>query len=171
MDARLVAVGDGALESDPEEPGEALTTERVPTRPASAYPLIGKDSMAGIVVHVPREVFSKALTPGNMAALRLRAVLDLPDEDAEGARGVVVRLGASRSTPLTLGRLSVLARASASAPQRAEARLCGPDAVTTPLAISVAGAPKPRSGGIPGPIAPVLAVRHASDDVCIRFWP
>ena len=75
-----------------------------------------KTSMAGIVVHVKRESLAKAFSPGNMAALRVRTALDLPEEDSGGARGVVVRLGASRGTPLTVGRLSVTARGGAPAP-------------------------------------------------------
>jgi hypothetical protein len=55
-------------------------------------------------------------------------------------------------------------------PSRAEARLCGPDADGNPLAIAVV--PKPASPTLTPipPIAPVLAVRHPSDDLCIRFW-
>jgi len=174
VDARLVAVADGALEPEDEDAGEALAVERVPHRPSSAYPLLGRDSMAGIVVHVKRDSMTKALAPGNMAALRVRTALDLPEEDSGGARGVVVRLGASRGTPLTLGRLTVSAKAGAPGPARAEAHLCGSEADPTPLAIAIL--PRPSSPQLapappsPPPIAPVLAVRHASDDVCIRFW-
>ena len=174
VDARLIAVADGALEPDDDDAGEALVVERVPHRPSSAYPLLGRDSMAGVVVHVKRETMGKALTPGNMAALRVRTALDLPEEDSVGARGVVVRLGASRGTPLTLGRITVAAKAGAPGPARAEAHLCGSEADPTPLAIAILPrasspqlAPAPPS---PPPIAPVLAVRHASDDLCIRFW-
>jgi hypothetical protein len=178
IDARLVAVADGALEPEDDEAGEALVVERTPHRPGSAYPLLGKDSMAGVVVHVKREALAKALGPGNMAALRVRTALDLPEEDSLGARGVVVRLGASRGTPLTLGRLTVVAKAGAQAPVRAEAHLCGGEADATPLAIAIV--PRPTSPtalanalppqASPPTIAPVLAVRHSSDDLCIRFW-
>ena len=167
IDAHLLAVGDGALEPE-DETGEALVTERAPHRPASAYPLLGRDSMAGVVVHLKRESLARAFTPGSMAALRIRTVLDLPDEDSTGARGVVVRLGASRGTPLTLGRLGLSSRPGAPTPSRVEARLCGPDADPEgrPLAIT----PRPTAPPATPPIAPVLAVRHASDDLCIRFW-
>ncbi|MDB5219930.1 MAG: hypothetical protein JWO86_7857 [Myxococcaceae bacterium] len=182
IDARLVAVADGALEPEDDDAGEALVVDRVPHRPGSAHPLLGKDSMAGVVVHLKRESIAKALGPGNMAALRVRTALDLPDEDSLGARGVVVRLGASRGTPLTLGRLTLAAKAGALAPARAEAHLCGSEADPTPLAIAIVPRPSSQSGWpsssassapaspSPPPIAPVLAVRHASDDLCIRFW-
>jgi hypothetical protein len=179
IDARLLAVGDGALEPE-DEAGEPLVVDRAPHRPASAYPLLGRDSMAGVVVHLKREALSRAFAPGGMAAIRVRTVLDLPEEDSVGARGIVVRLGASRGTPLTLGRLSLSAKAGAAPPSRAEAHLCGPDADPTPLAIALvprpvalpsavsaaASAPPPSAP----PIAPVLAVRHPSDDLCIRYW-
>jgi hypothetical protein len=165
VDAHLLAVGDGALEPD-DEAGEPLVVDRAPHRPASAYALIGRDSMAGVVVHLKRESLSRAFTPGNMAALRIRTVLDLPEEDSVGARGVVVRLGASRGTPLTLGRLSLTTKPGVTTPSRVEARLCGPDSDPTPLAIT----PRPSTPPATPPIAPVLSVRHASDDLCIRFW-
>jgi hypothetical protein len=170
IDAQLVPVGDGALEPDEADPGEALAIDRAPRRPPTAHALLGRETMAGVVVHVKREAFGRALTGGNMAALRIRTALDLPDEDAAGGRGVVVRLGASRGTPLTLGRLSLVAKPGGPSPARAEARLCGPDADANPLAIALI--PRPASPS-PSPtllVAPVLAVRHASDDLCIRFW-
>ena len=172
VDAQLVAVGDGALEPDDADVGEPLTLDRAPHRPASAYALIGRDAMAGVVIHVKRESLARAFAPGNMAALRIRTALDLPDEDSAGAHGVVVRLGASRGTPLTLGRLTLVARGSASPFTRAEAHLCGADADPTPLAIAVTPKPSPPSTTSPPnpPIAPVLSVRHASDDLCVRYW-
>jgi hypothetical protein len=172
VDAQLVPVGDGSLEPEDGDAGEALAIDRAPHRPPSAHPLIGRDSMAGVIVHVKREAFARALKPGNMAALRVRTVLDLPDEDVNGARGVVVRLGASRGTPLTLGRLSLTARPGAVAPTRAEAHLCGAEADPTPLAVAIVPKPAPGAASAPSPppIAPVLAVRHAADDLCLRYW-
>lgn len=176
IDAHLVPVADGALEPDAAVSGEALVVDRAAHRPVSAHPLIGKETMAGVVVHLRREALSKALAPGNMAALRLRTVLELPEEDSAGARGVVVRLGASRGTPLTLGRIVLSARPGARTLLRAEAHLCGGEADGTPLAVRLT--PKPENKALlpgaatatPAPIAPVLAVRHASDDLCVRFW-
>jgi hypothetical protein len=113
-----------------------------------------------------------------MAALRVRGLLPLPAEDARTGREVLVRLGTAFGTPLTLGRLQIANVA------RAEAHLCGPEADPYPLAISRragSSAPSPSESlgltprspptfGAQLPIAPVLAVRHASDDLCIRFW-
>ncbi len=170
IDAQLIAVGDGALEPDDADAGEALAIDRAPRRPPYAHPLLGRDTMAGVVVHVKREALARALTAGNMAAIRIRSALDLPEEDASGGRGVLVRLGTSRGTPLTLGRVSVIARAGAPSVSRAEARLCGPEADANPLAISLVPRPTaPAALTIPR-IAPVLAVRHPTDDLCIHFW-
>lgn len=165
IDAHLVAIGDGELEPLDEASGIALTVDRATRRPPSAHPLLGRDAMAGIVVHVTKAALTRALEPGGMAALRVRTALDLPDEDPSGGRSVVVRLGASRGTPLTLGRI-VVTHTGGPAIQRAEAKLCGPEADDHPLAVHVAGAPRTRSDGI----APVLATRHATDDLCARVF-
>jgi hypothetical protein len=176
IDAKLIAVGDGALEPDDDDAGESLSVDRAPRRPSSAHPLVGKDTMAGVVVHLKPDALTRALLPGNMAALRLRTALDLPEEDSGGAHGVVVRLGASRGTPLTLGRISLTARPGAPSVLRAEAHLCGPEADPSSLAIALL--PKPPPPASPAgpaspaapPIAPVLSVRHVSDDLCLRYW-
>jgi hypothetical protein len=172
IDAHLVPVGDGSLEPEEDDAGAVMPVERAPRRPASANPLLGRDAMAGVVVHLSKDALDRAFAPGNMASLRLRTALDVPEDDPEGGKSLLVRLGASRGTPLTLGRLVLEGPSS-----RAEARLCGPEADPHPLAIAVAprraqaqpASPAPQ-GGEPR-IAPVLAVRHASDDLCVRFWP
>jgi len=181
LDARIVGVADGALEPEADEPGEALPADRVARRPASAHPLLGRDTMAGVVIHLKKEPLERALREGDMAAIRVRSVLDLPGPDAAGARSLVVRLGASRGAPLTLGRVSLVARPGAPAVERAEAHLCGPEASATPLAVGLLprrsatqqGPASPQgqvSGGPVTPLAPVLATRHATDDLCLRFW-
>jgi hypothetical protein len=163
IDAHLVAVADGALEPDEDDAGEVVPTERAPRRPPNAHPLLGRESMAGVVVHLAPAALTKAFAPGKMAALRMRTVLDLPEEDPSGARSVLVRLGASNGAPLTLGRVAAAGRGQHVA--RAEARLCGPDADAHLLAVT------PRAPSPPEPpIAPVLAVRHASDDLCVRLF-
>jgi len=173
IDARLVPIADGALEAADDDPGEALVVERVPRRPANAYALIGRETMAGIVVNVRPESMRRALAPGNMAALRIRSLVDPTEPDASGASSVLVRLGSTPSVPLTLGRIVATSVPPAPRLVRVEARLCGPEADPHPLAVGIV--PKPRDSnapedGTPAPIAPVLAVRHASDDLCVRLW-
>jgi hypothetical protein len=119
--------------------------------------------MAGVVVRLDARALGRAFAPGKMAALRIRTLLDLPEEDPVGARGVLVRLGAPGGSPLTLGRIVVAGRGRSVA--RAEARLCGPEADGRLLSVT------PRSPAPPEPpVAPVLALRHATDDLCVRAW-
>ena len=173
FDAHLLPVGDRELEPREGDTGEKLTTERASHRPATAHALLGPPSMAGMLVHVSEAAFRRATADGGMAALRLRALVPLPPNDPVRGRDVLVRLGASEqgSMPLTLGRVQVAPLDKTLTVTRAEAHLCGADADPWPLAVAVL--PKPLepapASGTP-PIAPVLALRHPSDDLCIRVW-
>jgi hypothetical protein len=171
FDAHLVPVADGALEPEESEAGEKIAADRAARRGAGVHELIGREDMAGMTVHVTDAAFRRALAPGGMAALRLRSLVRLPDEGPEHEREVLVRLGSTRSAPLTLGRLQVGSLEANVRVLRAEARLCGPDADPWPLAVQVLPGPPamPPAPG-PRPIAPVLSVRHPSDDLCVRFW-
>jgi hypothetical protein len=171
FDAHLLAVPDGALEPGESEVGERVATERAARRPPKAHELVGPPEMAGMVVHVSEGAFRRAVALGGMAALRLRTLLRLPREDGDGGRELLVRLGNARGTPLTLGRVQVASYENGAPIARAEARLCGTEADPWPLAVGLV--PKPAAPArvtTPGPIAPVLAVRHPSDDLCVRFW-
>jgi hypothetical protein len=110
---------------------------------------------------------------GGVAVLRVRSLLPAPGADADGAHGVVVRLGVSGGVPLTLGRIQVTSREPQPAIARVEAALCGPDATAWPLSVALVG-PTPKGGDPPAKpvttIAPEMAVRHASDDLCVRWW-
>jgi hypothetical protein len=126
--------------------------------------------MAGIVAHVKEAQLRRAYTAGELAILRLRSLLVAPSMDATGARDVVVRLGAANGLPLTLGRIQVGSLEAQPWVTRAEASFCGPDASPWPLTVTLVGkapgAAKPTKPTIP----PESAVRHASDDLCIRWW-
>lgn len=178
IDARLVAVADGSLEAEEDAVGEPLAVERVARRPPSAYPLLGREQMAGVVVTIPASAMTTALASGNMATLRVRTLIDAGAPDRDGAYGLVVRLGSSRGTPLTLGRVTAGNKQRGGGALRAEAHLCGPDADLHPLAVhSVPGEAKrsPNESGSDRPreplIAPILSVRHSTDDLCVRLWP
>lgn len=170
IDAHLVGLGDGELEPPDDDSGEVLAIERVPRRPPSAHPLLGRETMAGVVVSVPADVLTKAFARGNMASLRIRSLVDATEPDASGASSVLVRLGASRGTPLTLGRITATAAAPAAPLVRAEAKLCGPEADPHPLAVGITPRPPRGDREQEVAIAPVLAVRHATDDLCVRLW-
>jgi hypothetical protein len=126
--------------------------------------------MAGVVVRVREDQLSQALAAGHMAQLRVRAVHPAPVEGAAKGRELVVRLGISGGTPLVLGRIEVAGRDGVNV-ARAEAHFCGADADATPLAVTTfprrTGA---HSASTERGIAPVLASRHADDDLCLRYW-
>src|SRR5690606_38042393 len=75
IDAQLVPLDDGELEATDDARGEALTLERVPRCPPTAYALLGRDRMAGVVVHLGRDALARAFEPGKMAVLRIRTAL------------------------------------------------------------------------------------------------
>jgi len=167
IDVRLHHVPDGALEADDGDVGEPVAYDRAPRCPESAHPLLGRPRMAGIVAHVRDDRF-RAATAAGMAELRIRSLHPLPAEDEGHGREVRVRLGAPSGAPLTLGRVQISAADPKAPLTRAEARLCGPDAEARLLSIAVT--PKPPSRPAEAPIAPVLSVRHASDDLCVSYW-
>ena len=169
LDAKLHHVADGELEAPESDAGEAVLYDRAPRCPESAHPLIGRSRMAGVILHV-REAQFRAATASGMAELRVRALYPLPVEDGTSGREVRVRLGIPGGAPLTLGRVQIVASDREMPVARAEARLCGPDAETRPLSISLSPRPTTPAPVTEAPIAPVLAVRHSSDDLCIRFW-
>lgn len=148
IDAHLVPLADGDIEAADDARGESLSFDRAARRPPTAHALVGRDHMAGVVVHLPKQSLASALEhSGKMAVLRLRIAYELPDPDPQGARGVVVRLGA-----LPLGRIVIGSKVN-----KVEARMCGTDEV---LAVT-----KLAKG-----VAPILAQRRASDDLCVRLW-
>jgi len=147
IDAHLVSLDDGELEAADDAHGEALTFDRVPRKPPTAYALLGRDHMAGVVVHAPRDALAHAFEPSKMAVLRLRIAYEAPELDPQGARSVVVRIGA-----LPLGRIVIGSKVT-----KAEAKLCGTDD-----ALAIARVTKG--------VAPILAQRHPSDDLCLRLW-
>jgi hypothetical protein len=171
FDAHVLAVPDGALDPADNDPGEKVTVDRAPRRPEGVQALLGPDDMAGVIVHLPEAIFRHALEPGGMAVLRLRTLLRSPAGDPHAGRDVLVRLGQSRTTPLTLGYVQVGSLENGPVVTRAEAHLCGEGADPWPLAVATSSKPVSRDlSGSQAPVAPVLAVRHPKDDLCVRFW-
>jgi hypothetical protein len=174
IDARLIAPSPGGLDPRSEEPGDLVALEHAPRRSGRAQPLLGRPQMAGVTVHVKEAQLRRVYAASEYAVLRLRSLLMAPAADAvTGSRDVVVRLGAMGGQPLTLGRIQVASLDAQPGIARAEASLCGPDAdVSWPLTVTVIGK-APGAPRIPArpTIAPEVAVRHATDDLCIRWWP
>ena len=97
-------------------------------------------------------------------------MLAAPAVQPGGARDVVVRLGIAGGAPLTIGKLQLVSREAAPWITRAEATLCGPEADPWPLTVTLTPKPAGPPAPVPLTIAPSMAVRHASDDLCIRWW-
>lgn len=169
IDARLYA-WDPDADIGADSAYETLRVDRAPSRPASAHALLGPPQMAGAILHVPDVAFRRAVSLSGIARVQVRTVLDLPAEDARTGREVLVRLGVRGGPPLAMGRLEIASPEPAPWIVRAEAHLCGPDADPYPLAIAVLPTPPPDAHALQSPAAPVLAVRHGADDLCVRFW-
>jgi hypothetical protein len=178
IDARLVPVPPDSLESRLEDAGDAVTLEQAIRRTPSAQLLLGRPQMAGVVVHVREADLRRAYATSELAALRIRSLLSPPAPDPRGARDVVVRLGIAGDLPLTLGRVQVVSLEGRQWITRVEAMLCGPEAEALPLTVALvpraaeAVETERAASAAPsvGPIAPAMAVRHASDDLCVRWW-
>jgi hypothetical protein len=173
VDAHLLPAQGGSAEARADESGEALAVETAIRRAPGSQMLLGKAQMAGIVIHVKESQLRREYAVGGTAVLRIRSLLPAPGADADGAHDVVVRLGVSGGVPLTLGRIQVASREAQPVVSRVEAALCGPDATPWPLSVSLV-APAAKGGDPPSKplttIAPEMAVRHPSDDLCIRWW-
>jgi len=170
VDARLVHVPEGQLESRLEDAGEPVTVEPMVRHLPSTQLLLGRPNMAGFVVRVKDAALRAAYGRGNLAALRIRSLLSPPAADATGARDVVIRLGIDGALPLTLGKVQVVSVEAQPWIKRAEARLCGPDADPFPLTVSLLPKPDGAPPWPPPTVAPSLATRHSSDDLCVRWW-
>jgi hypothetical protein len=172
VDARLLPGAGAAAESHPDESGESLGVETAVRRTPGSQMLLGKAQMAGVVVHVKEAQLRREYALADAVVLRVRSLLPAPGVDADGARDVVVRLGASGNVPLTIDKIQVVSRETHPAIARAEASLCGPDASSWPLSVSLVTTAKGADAASrsSASIAPDMAVRHASDDLCIRWW-
>jgi hypothetical protein len=169
VDAHLVPAAPEA-DAGAGEPGERLTVEPA-LRPDPAGLVVGRPQMAGVVVRVREPQLRRVFDTAGAAILRLRSLLSPPAPDLTGARDVVARLGTADGSPLTLRRVEVAPGAGQPAVARAEATLCGADADPWPLAVSLgSGRDAPAEQPVKPTITPDAATRHASDDLCIRWW-
>jgi hypothetical protein len=169
LDARLLTAQPSSDETVAGDVVGSVAIETAARAPPSANVLLGARKMAGAIVHLRDADLRRAFAAGAAAILRLRELLSEPVSDPTGARDVVVRLGAPQGAPLTLGSIEVVSTDRDRPIARVEAALCGPDADTRPLA--VVGCPSDEEAGPPAAlIEPSQAVRHSSDDLCIRWW-
>jgi hypothetical protein len=173
VDAHLVKVALDSSEARLDDPGDTLTVESAVRRTSGALLLLGRPQMAGVIVHIRESDLRRAYATSELAVLRLRSLLAPPAADSHGARDIVVRLGIVGDLPLTLGQIQVLSMEARPWITRAQATLCGPEADERPLALTLIPNASDRwldaDAGSDAPIAPVLSVRHATDDLCIRW--
>ncbi len=146
----------------PKEP-TSLALERVPSCPAHARVVLGRPRMAGMVITLRREHLKTAWSNQNLAIVRLRAVLTPPAHEVDGGHEVLVRLGAPEQLPITVRSISIEPSGTSSTVTKARAQLCGQGADSVPLTVQGASDSQPT-------LAPILAVRHEDDDLCVRYW-
>ncbi|MDP9034107.1 MAG: hypothetical protein M3O50_04830 [Myxococcota bacterium] len=170
VDVRLVPVPRGRVEARIDETGEVLAVEPAVRRGPDMQLLLGPPQMSGISIRTSDTQLRKAYAASDIVGLRIRSVLTPPALAGDGARDLVVRLGIAGELPLTLGRIQLLSKDAHAPITRAEARLCGPEADPYPLAVAVLSKAPDAHEAVGATIAPVMAVRHASDDLCIRWW-
>jgi hypothetical protein len=170
VDAQIGATPSGASDSHPESPTESVAVEPAACAVAGARTLLGRSRMSGVLLHVKEGQLRRAYTTSDVATLQVRSLLALLASDPGGPRDVVVRLGAPDGTPITLGRIQVVSLEPTPGITRVEATLCGPDADPWPLSVALTPKPTQPSASVSRSIAPAMAVRHASDDLCIRWW-
>jgi hypothetical protein len=172
FDAHLLPLDSDDVDAPLGTVGDPIASERAPHRPVSANVLLGPPSMAGEILHVKESAYERALAKSDVAVVRVRELLDVPAEDALTGREIVVRLGSPGGLPITLGRAEIVSLEARPWVTRTEAHLCGAEADGWPLAIPISPPPGKRapSADIRGPISPRMALRHASDDLCVRFW-
>lgn len=170
VDARLFALPEGQADPRADDAGDAVSVDSAIRHTASSQLLLGRPNMAGVVLHVGSDVLRRAYGGADIALLRIRSLLSPPSRDEAGAQSAVVRLGIAGGLPLTLSKVQVVSVEPKSGIQRAEATLCGPEADARPLTVSVVPRLPDAPWWAPVTIAPPLATRHASDDLCIRWW-
>jgi hypothetical protein len=170
VDAHLYALPEGQAEPRADDAGDGVSVEPAIRHTPSSQLLLGRPTMAGVVLHVGSDLLRRTYGAANVALLRIRSLLSPPGADAGGGQSVVVRLGIAGGLPLTLNKVQVVSVEPKVPIQRAEATLCGPDADARPLSLSVVPRLPEAPWWDPVTIAPAMATRHASDDLCVRWW-
>ena len=170
VDAHLLSVPPGQLESRLEDAGEPVIVDMAVRHLPNSQLLLGRPSMAGMLIHVREAALRAVYAQGDLAALRLRSLLPPPVVDANGARDVVVRLGVDGGLPLALAKVQVVSVEPQPWITRADASLCGPEADPRPLSVTLLPKPDGAPPWSPPSVAPSLSTRHPSDDLCVRWW-
>ncbi len=166
FDVHLLATPPDSFGAPLDEAGEALPAERATHKPDRVTPFLGSPRMAGEVVHCKEVALRRGFSASGVVTLRVRSLLTAPPADALGMREVVVRLGTLPGNPLALAAIELGSKDPSLQVEAADAQLCGPDADTFPLAVTMM--PQlPRVA--PFPVSPLGVVRRATDDLCLRW--
>lgn len=158
IDAELVAVPADRLSAPADARGRRVELRAATHAPAHAAIVLGPGNMAGSRATIDRDALAAALAAGGSATLRIRAVHALQARIADGARDLLLYLGARDGAPFILGAIEI----DGDALTLREARLCGPHADPTPLGVL------PRHEGDAPALAPPLAPRSLDDALCVR---
>jgi hypothetical protein len=164
FDARLQtpeAAGSASLTTSSS--GKALPSEFAASCPVNARLVLGGPQMATSVVTIGEPVIRAAFEKMDRALLRIRFLVEVPHKEADGARELLLRLGAPEGVPITVSAIAIHARSERLAIAATEAMLCGPQADA--IALTVEGS----HGALPT-LKPSLAIRRPSDDLCVRYW-
>ncbi len=157
FDAKLVPIAEEDFDASDSALGEPVVVDRAPRRPPKARLLLGRETMAGVVVHLKEPALRRAFSGGDALVLRLRSLV--PVEGAQ--RELVIRLDDAAA----LGAIDVVAGTDVTS---VDAKYCGPHADPYPIAAHLV---PPRGVPLtyPRPAAPLLVTRHEGDDLCVTF--
>jgi hypothetical protein len=167
LDAHLLEVPPDGSQAGAGDSGESVPFLKAPRALAAAGILLGKPKAAGVVIRVRESLLRRTYLSSNLAVLRIRSLVRIPAAEPDGTRQLVVRLGRVGDTPITLRRIELSVIDAKARLVNAQARLCGPSSDPWPLRVTVEANAKwvDRSPAI----APSMAVRHSSDDLCVTW--
>ena len=165
--------------SPPSPSGRARRAPTTPARRSSSSPavrhlpssqlLLGRPTMAGVVVHVKEVHLRHAYALGDAAALRIRSLL-APARGRRERRPRRRRAPRRRRGPAAHAREGAARRRSSRRPRsRAPRRPSAARRPTLGRCRSLSCRARPKRPAV-RTIAPAMAVRHPSDDLCVRWW-
>lgn len=157
FDAKVIPIAEEEFDASDAAAGEPVATERAARRPPKARLLLGREAMAGVVVHLKEPAMRRAFSGGDALILRLRSLLPV-----DGAtREIIVRLGVDGGPAAAVGVITATGNLS-----NVEAKYCGPHGDPYPVAVRT---PKPIPIVYPRPAAPLAVTRSSDDDLCVKI--
>ena len=158
FDAKLVPINEDEFDASDAAQGEPVAVDRAARRPPKARLLLGRETMAGVVVHLKEPALRRAFSGGDALVLRLRSLV--PIEGAQ--RELVIRV----NDDAALGAIDVVAGKDVTS---VDAKYCGPHADTYPVAAHFSPARPMPITSYPLPTSPLAVTRHDGDDLCVTF--